>query len=644
MPDGTEPTAASSEPSLSPHGGKRVVIGGAGIAGLAAAHVLADAGFQVTVLEKAATVGGRCASYVDPELGHTIEHGIHGVFPRYENLKRLWRDAGIDESKVFTRTRTTGVAGPDRKMRTTELAKARGIAPLFLMAMVPAGVMRLRDYAFSLPVLMRTYAARIPSGPELDSQTFASLMRGAGVPGRMANLLLVPYVKNLAYARGDEVSARIATEALNYYVLEDAEDVKAQWIDGGMVPLLLEPWRLSLEKRGVRFRLGQPVQSIVFDGERVVALATQAMVSDRELGDAPRLFMRHLGKRYLGLSWEPDKRRLRAFDGACTHMGCPLAVQTNDGTSVFHCSCHGGEFDANGDVLRAPPQRPLTPVGMRHESAGAVWVIDEPAPVAAAAGAAAAADEGDGLERADYAVLAMDLTSLKGIFPRTMSLNPSTAQIPLLRTTSVFVMRMRFASRPGKPKWSGPDTGVFAADDVLDNFFALHTMQQEFAAIDALFLECHVGDCEHLSALEDGDIYDRAMEVLEAYFPDEELGTRLDRKRSRILRHVDVFPLFAPGDHARTPTVSDPSRPNLMLAGDWVRTDDPKNLSFFMERAAVTGIEAANAILRAEGAASAQRSIANRPPPLVSSILGFPVRAVDTVTRALRRALGVSYE
>jgi hypothetical protein len=205
-------------------------------------------------------------------------------------------------------------------------------------------------------------------------------------------------------------------------------------------------------------------------------------------------------------------------------------------------------------------------------------------------------------------------------------------------------MRMRFTARAGKPKWSGPDTGVFAADDLLDNFFALHTMQQEFAAMEDLFLECHIGDCEHLASLEDDDVYDRAMKVLDAYFPDEGLGARLDRKRSRMLRHVDVFPLFAPGDHARTPTVSDASRPNLMLAGDWVRTDDPENVSFFMERAAVTGIEAANAILRAEGAVAAQRKISRRAPPLTSSLFGLPVRAVDAVTRAFRRVLGVSYE
>ncbi|MBX3226260.1 MAG: FAD-dependent oxidoreductase [Labilithrix sp.] len=615
--------------------GRRVVVAGAGIAGLAAAHVLVDAGFEVVVLEKAASVGGRCASYVDPDLGHTVEHGIHGVFPRYENLTRLWRDVGIDLEKILTRTKTTGVPGPGRTMRSTELAHARGPAPLFLTAMIPPGVLRARDYAFSLFLLMRTYAARKPIGGELDTETFASMMRAAGVSGRMANLLLVPYVKNLTYARGDEVSARLAAEALNYYVLEDAEDVKAQWIDGGMVPLLFEPWKAALEKRGVRFKLGAPVQSIVFDGDRVVALATQATISDRELGDAPKLFMRKLGTRSLGLSWEPSDRRLRAFDAACTHMGCPVDVRTSDGKNVFHCPCHGGQFDANGEVLRAPPQKPLTPVRMRHEAQGSVWVVDEPTN-------APAAD--DGLERADYAVLAMDLGSLKAVFPREMSLNSSTSGIPLLRTTSVMVLRMHFAARSGKPKWSGPDSGVFAADDLLDNFFALHTMQEEFAEKDALFLECHIGDCEHMSSLEDDDIYDRALDVLDAYFPDEGLRGRLDRERSRLLRHVDVFPLFAPGDRERTPTVSDASRPNLMLAGDWVRTDDPEAVSFFMERAAVTGIEAANAILRAAGAPAAQREIARRAPPVTSSLLGFPTRAVDVLTRGLRRLLGVSYE
>jgi hypothetical protein len=204
----------------------------------------------------------------------------------------------------------------------------------------------------------------------------------------------------------------------------------------------------------------------------------------------------------------------------------------------------------------------------------------------------------------------------------------------------VIVLRMRFAGK----QWSGPDSGVFAAADLLDNFFALHTMQKEFAALSDLFLECHIGDCEHFTALDDGDLLDRAAAVLDAYFPGDGLGARLDRARSRVLRHVDVFPLFAPGDHERTPTVSHPSRPNLMLAGDWVRTDDPNALSFFMERAAVTGIEAANAIVRAAGVAGKERPIVTRPPPLAGKLLAFPVRAYDAVLDGLRSLFGIRYE
>jgi Rieske Fe-S protein len=456
----------------------------------------------------------------------------------------------------------------------------------------------------------------------------------------MASLLLVPYLKNLAYARGDEVSARIATDALNYYVLENADDVKAQWFDGGMLELVMDPWKKALEAKGVVFQLRKPVASIVFDDAgKFVALATRAMVSDRELGDEAKVFTRLLGTKFLGLSWEPAKKSLKAFDGKCTHQGCRVIATNTPGLSVFDCPCHGGQFDANGQVLRAPPTQPLAPVGMKHDAQAAVWVIDEP-------GAAGAGGANDGLERGDYAVLALELASLKAIFPRAMSMNRSTASIPLLRTTSVIVMRMRFTTTPaaGTKRWSGPDTGVFAAEDLLDNFFALHTMQKEFAAIDDLFLECHIGDCEHFTALDDGDLLDRALEVLDAYFPKENLRGRLDRPGSRILRHVDVFPLFAPGDHLRTPTVSDPSRPNLMLAGDWVRTDDAETLSFFMERAAITGIEAANAILRAEGRPEKARPIAaTRRAPLTAMLLAFPIRAVTGVVDAVRKVLDIEY-
>ena len=66
---------------------KAVVIG-AGFAGMSAASFLAKEGFQVTVIEKHATPGGRARQLV--EAGFTFDRGpswywMHDIFERYFN-------------------------------------------------------------------------------------------------------------------------------------------------------------------------------------------------------------------------------------------------------------------------------------------------------------------------------------------------------------------------------------------------------------------------------------------------------------------------------------------------------------------------------------------------------------------------------
>jgi squalene-associated FAD-dependent desaturase len=55
----------------------RVHVVGAGLAGLAAAVALADAGHRVVLYESGGHAGGRCRSYVDAELGTRIDNGNH---------------------------------------------------------------------------------------------------------------------------------------------------------------------------------------------------------------------------------------------------------------------------------------------------------------------------------------------------------------------------------------------------------------------------------------------------------------------------------------------------------------------------------------------------------------------------------------
>jgi nitrite reductase/ring-hydroxylating ferredoxin subunit len=50
---------------------------------------------------------------------------------------------------------------------------------------------------------------------------------------------------------------------------------------------------------------------------------------------------------------------LYAFDDACTHQACSLAMGKLSGTTVT-CACHRSQFDVTtGAVLRGPAARPV---------------------------------------------------------------------------------------------------------------------------------------------------------------------------------------------------------------------------------------------------------------------------------------------
>ena len=79
------------------------VIGG-GLAGLSAATILAERGQAVTLNEGAAQAGGRCRSYVDPQLGMMIDNGNHLVLSGNRAVMAYLKRIGTQDR----------LAGPDR--------------------------------------------------------------------------------------------------------------------------------------------------------------------------------------------------------------------------------------------------------------------------------------------------------------------------------------------------------------------------------------------------------------------------------------------------------------------------------------------------------------------------------------------------
>lgn len=62
------------------------------------------------------------------------------------------------------------------------------------------------------------------------------------------------------------------------------------------------------------------------------------------------------------LVWDGAKQ-VKVFSATCTHLGCQ--VLWDGEAKKFRCPCHGGAYDAGGQVIEGPPPRPLTTIDAR---------------------------------------------------------------------------------------------------------------------------------------------------------------------------------------------------------------------------------------------------------------------------------------
>jgi len=83
-----------------------VLVVGGGVAGLAAATALADAGFRVTVLERRGYLGGRASSYLHPGTGEIIDNCQHVLFGCCTNLISFYQRIGV-ANRIFWDSKMT---------------------------------------------------------------------------------------------------------------------------------------------------------------------------------------------------------------------------------------------------------------------------------------------------------------------------------------------------------------------------------------------------------------------------------------------------------------------------------------------------------------------------------------------------------
>jgi len=159
------------------------------------------------------------------------------------------------------------------------------------------------------------------------------------------------------------------------------------------------------------------------------------------------------------------------------------------------------------------------------------------------------------------------------------------------RGMATAVIRLWFDREPR----AGAEAGMLTGDLMPDNFFWLHRIQDPFVrwhrATGGSAVEVHIYGPPAVLAQPDAVLLAQTIADLQSVFPE----LRGHQIHHDLRRNQPVHTLLSVGPAGRHLGVETPW-PGLVCCGDWVRHPSP---AFFMERACVTGIEAANAVLRA---------------------------------------------
>jgi isorenieratene synthase len=188
-------------------------------------------------------------------------------------------------------------------------------------------------------------------------------------------------------------------------------------------------------------------------------------------------------------------------------------------------------------------------------------------------------------------ILAADPGNAKKIL--SVSFGESANDLFFPRALSNAVIRLWFDRKPKKTA----EAGIFTGDFIIHNYFWLDRIYNPFRRwareTNGSALEVHIYGPPETLAQPDAVLLAKAIQDVQQAWPELQ-GHRIGQ---HLQRNPETHTLPAVGPKEKYLGIETPWT-NLFCAGDWVRHPAP---SFFLERACMTGIEAANAVLGPRG-------------------------------------------
>ena len=587
-----QPTVFKQDSLVLPHKStqsKKVIVVGAGLAGLACAYELSQRGFAVTLLEKSPNLGGKIASWPIKfgEEEFIMEHGFHGFFPQYYNLNNLVEELAIADN--FKSLEFYSLVFNKKKYDPEVFRPSNSAFPWNIVDLAISSPNRFHwginlTKISHLQVFRAITSFKIPKTFNNFDDISVTDWVEKGFPQGLYDLYFLPFAKSSLNAP-DVLSAGELLQFFHFYFFGNPEGLAFNGTRHDMGTSLVEPIAEEIVANGGKIIPEATVSEINWQGGQINSISYYQGNAQTEVPfwvESNAL----LGKEYYGAG--DDVYQLQGEDKAisltCTHQGCTVKPQAN---GEFICPCHGALYDQEGKVLRGPAKRDLTSFSVIEKQENQVQLV----------AANPSLETNKETISADYYVLATNVPGTKHLFQiMTGDVEQETAsQVDSLAVADPFaVARFWFDEDfDWEHSWFTSLSGYALTDSIT----LYHRIQEQFIA----WSEKTGGSVVELHAYCYKEKEFPTQESLLTTFEEELYQIVPELTNSQMLHRELVnqknFSGYPPNSYENRPGTTTKVT-NLAFAGDWVKMPFPCGL---MERAVSSGLLAANAILHQEG-------------------------------------------
>jgi len=247
----------------------RVAIVGAGLAGLATAVDLTDAGCEVEIFESRPFVGGKVGSWVDGDGNH-LEMGLHVFFGCYYQLFDLMKKVGVLENLRLKEHTHTFINKGGRTgaldFRFLTGAPFNGLKAFFTTSQLSLQDKLQNAIALGTSPIVRglvDFNGAMKTIRNLDKVSFADWFRSHGGSNGSIKRLWNPIAYALGFIDCENMSARCMLTIFQLFAVRTEASV-LRMLEGSPSEYLHKPILEYLEVRGTKVYTRRQVREIQF--------------------------------------------------------------------------------------------------------------------------------------------------------------------------------------------------------------------------------------------------------------------------------------------------------------------------------------------------------------------------------------------